>query len=202
MTAIKPTFHIALLFCITIAHTFAGNNNPTVQAEGSHQPAVKKELRSCALDDLFVAICEKDEPLLVSRLQEIQDSSIDLTLIVDKFNLSPLHWAASLNNFTMLKMLIEAGFSPNQLGGKKKLSTPLHCALRGNHASHDNTDSEALLEVIQYLVNKGKADVNVVNSDNQNAVALAKELKLADPIIAFLELHANSQTSVDLVSPN
>lgn len=139
---------------------------------------------TASLSPLFHGICNQDESEFSSALEAFVSSGVRPETVVDKFGLSPLHWAASLWNLDMVEPLLKAGFSPNQAGGSKR-NTPLHSAIKGNHFGGDLIP-ENQMPVIRLLLDLGKADPSISNRDGETPQVLAERAGRSD-IVAFFE---------------
>ena len=157
-----------------LAYGGCGASRP-VAPEGGKAPM--------ASSSLFGHICHGAEAPFFTELARLKAAGQAPEGVLDFFGLGPLHWAASLGRTRMVEALVEAKFSPNQLGGQKKRWTPLHSAIKGNHLA--GVDPVEQLRCIRLLVENGKADLTLATSEGDTALQLALKLEKAD-IAAYL----------------
>lgn len=178
---------IVVLSLLSLPLAYAGGDND--ESKSVDRQAVQVSTASCSaststLSPLFHDICHGNETQFFTDLALFKASEADPFKVLDGFGLGPLHWAASLGNYNIVRALVDAGFSPSQLGGKRNRVTPIHSAIKGNH--QEAQDKSNYLQVIQYLVEQGKADLTIKNSDGRTPLQLAEELQLAE-VIGYLQ---------------
>ncbi|KAL3068977.1 hypothetical protein niasHS_015692 [Heterodera schachtii] len=95
----------------------------------------------------------------------------------DNNGLSIIHYLVDNNNFDECKFLIDKGVNVNQKTADNLLrSTPLHLACENGQ-----------LEIVKLLVEEGKADIEIANSDGDTALKLAKAKKKDDVVHYLVE---------------
>ncbi|KAL3120895.1 hypothetical protein niasHT_004526 [Heterodera trifolii] len=100
----------------------------------------------------------------------------------DNNGLSIIHYLVDNNNFDECKFLIDKGVNVNQKTADNLLrSTPLHLACENGQ-----------LEIVKLLVEEGKADIEIANSDGDTALKLAKAKKKDDVVHYLVEKGAKN----------
>ncbi|KAL3076185.1 hypothetical protein niasHT_038811 [Heterodera trifolii] len=100
----------------------------------------------------------------------------------DNNGLSIIHYLVDNNNFDECKILIDKGVNVNQKTADNLLrSTPLHLACKTGQ-----------LEIVKLLVEEGKADIEIANSDGDTALKLAKAKKKDDVVHYLVEKGAKN----------
>jgi len=102
--------------------------------------------------------------------------------IPDLEGAAPLHCAAANNSMDIAKSLLLFGSFVNARDHFK--DTPLFYAIRESHAS-----------MVDLLVNKYNADVNIENEDQENPLSFAKELSEFD-IVLILQGHTSQVSEI------
>jgi len=175
MSALLP-FFVVLLLSFNMGTVQAMNNNNSSTGD---EPTCPVSAPLSIQQRIFNSVCHGNETALAASLAELKQSSLQPSLqpsmILDGFGLSPLHWAGSMLNLNMVNMLLDAGFSPSQLGGRMKRLTPLHSSIRAVQAK----STVLRVEVVTAMVTKDPSATKVRNADEQTPAELAQSLNLA-----------------------
>ena len=97
-----------------------------------------------------------------NALAQALDEGADPNAVIVK-DWTALHWAAHVNDVSMIQLLLEKGANINKTDKGK--NTPLMIAIQGSK-----------MDAVQALINR-EAKINLKNSENQTALDIAKQIR-------------------------
>ncbi len=165
---------------------------------------------------LHIAVIDEIDPDIIRMLIDA-GAKIDAKDILDE---TPLHRAASLGNVKVVKMLVDKGANPNEIGGSANYyqgqGSPLHFAQRElfympKYAEHRKHGVEAVIRYLEPLTEKSLWFVATPEDQLRRAIqdrnlSLLKDLlferKQDQKVInkLFSEIYYGSEEAVDILS--
>jgi hypothetical protein len=149
---------------------------PAEPSAASAAPTVDRAARERMVEAIYL----QDADQLKQELSAFMKAKGDPARMVDSFGCTPLHLAACFHHLGMVKYLLVAGFSPNQMGGAYGEHTPLHSVFDYHVDKDDAKAAENRVKVVKVLVELGKADPGIPDANGKTVLVLAQEHKAED----------------------